>query len=127
MDLQSIPRREERLAIARLMVDLCIFWREALSRMDIDREAFFIVPVIFSASLAGRPITRSKICLESAVPPATVDRHLRALMEVGLVVRNVRHYWISDFALANPRGDVDQGVKLVRVAYSRLKIVQNGL
>lgn len=104
-DKIKIPQRDERLAVCRLMVSMAktvhasIYGANANFGANID--GVFIACAVLIGHAEQRPMTTNKLALFLGMKRQTVQRKLDVLVEMDVLARKGRLYYVSRNRLQN--------------------------
>jgi hypothetical protein len=124
MKSPPIPRRAERLAIARLLVALAkelhsdvLGKAGAKPNFGSEIDAVFVAACVVIGHLEERPMTVTNVSDYLGARRTTVQRKLDFLVERGVIVRKARRYWLSPERVQSDLTFIDTAKRLVGFAH----------
>lgn len=125
MQPRVIPRRAERLAISRLLLDLArVFHNKTYEGpggrpFGAEIDIIFVGACVAIGDLERRPMTASDIATYIDMPRATVQRKLNQLVRRDIIGRAGNKYFMSPFAVANADAFVERANRVIAKAQPR--------
>lgn len=116
---RAIPRRAERLAISRLLLDLArVFHNKAYKEtggkpFGAEIDIIFVGACVAIGDLERRPMSASDIASYIDMPRATVQRKLDQLVRRNIVTREGNHFLMSPFAVQNADAFVERANRVI--------------
>jgi hypothetical protein len=125
LNLDIIPRRQERLIVARAGLDWgrhklsAVFGTNPASHV----EEGWVMTAVFVGHLSAQPMTAYRISKLIGMPRTTVLRKLEGLIRKGVIRLSGRGYLASDALLQEPHG-FDEVVSDILTAADQLRDMQ---
>lgn len=117
-----IPRRAERLAISRLLLELArAFHNKSFTGpggkpFGAEIDIVFVGACVAIGDLENRPMSASDVATYIDMPRATVQRKLDQLVRREVVIRRGTKFAMSPSAVANADAFVEQVSRAIRKA-----------
>jgi CRP-like cAMP-binding protein len=117
-----IPRRAERLAIAKLLLELARAFHNKTYKgpggkpFGAEIDIIFVGACVAIGDLERRPMNASDIASYIDMPRATVQRKLDQLVRRGIITRVGNKYWMSPFAIENGDAFVERANRVIAKA-----------
>jgi DNA-binding transcriptional ArsR family regulator len=117
-----VPRRAERLAIARLLLELTrVIYNSRYTGsgekpFGTEIDIVFVGACVAIGDLEHRPMSASDIAAYIDMPRTTVQRKLKQLVRRDIVTRHGTKFWLSSRLIASADAFVEAANRAIRKA-----------
>jgi predicted transcriptional regulator len=123
MPKSNFPKREERLIVIHLILDMCRIAHKAhfpSLHFGHDLDMLFIFFAVFIGDAERRPMTAGKIAAYLDKPRATVTRKLGSLVKRGVLEKDAGRYRFANERVTGSLRPLEQMTRAVITAAKKL-------